>query len=405
MNFDPDRNTSSRLERFSLPATAAVYGLPLLAAGGCYPLFGPAGPLAVLGLTAWSECLLRIATPLFQGNRKKDKVMVPTVEKTFTAHQPDPILGWALRPDHTARESFSIPRKNLRLDYSVTTNSRGCRITPEGNADAPLVSIHGCSNTFGWGLDDQKTYPWLLAQSLPDARVRNYGVAGYSLYQMLLRMEQTIPQDKPKIVVLGFSPGLEARSINDFHYLRMLSEYGGTPPACISRMGRNRKRKLLRDRLEAYKRLPGADRLLLAGLAERGLNRLRFLRRADQSLKRATTEHLLVAMRELCHRHKATFVVQYLTHDPRYQQFLSRTGILWRPGPVDMDECTPDGRYLFRLYPFDGHPNAEANQRYADSLGQTLREILDTGSLSRTSVPMPSGRRDRTTESAIYPLF
>ena len=101
----------------------------------------------------------------------------------------------------------------------------------------------------------------------------NYGVCGYSLYQMLLRMEATIGRDKPAVVVLGFSPGLEARSVSDHHYLRVLSEQGGTPALLPVPGGQRRQARAqaVRPRRLPPPALFGQEPLVK--LAERRLNR------------------------------------------------------------------------------------------------------------------------------------
>ena len=404
MNIAPKRPPLARIERFSPPVSAALFLAPLLAAGLVGWFFGWAWGAAVIVFVLWSDVVLRMGETAFKGRRKKDKVMAPLVEKTFACHRPDPALGWSPAPDTTAQNGFSIPRKNLRLDYTATMDGEGRRTTGP-NGDGPTIAIHGCSNTFGWGLNDGETYPWLVQAARPGLRVLNYGVCGYSLYQMLLRMEATIERDKPALVVLGFSPGLEARSVSDHHYLRVLSEQGGTPPSCLSVPGRDGKRALKRFGLEGYRHLPFSDKSPLVKLGERRLNRLLYGGRGKGDARRKTTEHLLLTMENLCRKHGAVFHVQYLVANTGYREFLHRTGLNWAPGPVDLDQCGPDGNYRYRLAPFDGHPNAAANRAYAETLAPILDTLLAGGSSHPDPGAFGTTDRDEATESAIYPVF
>jgi len=406
MNIARKRPPLARIEKFSPPVPVALFLAPLLAAGLVGWFFGWAWGAAVIVLILWSDVVLRMGETAFRGVRKKDKVMAPLVEKTFACHRPDPVLGWVPAPSATAQNGFFIPRKNLRLDYTATMDGEGRRVTAEKpTGDGPVVAIYGCSNTFGWGLNDAETYPWLVQAARPGLRVLNYGVCGYSLYQMLLRMEATIGTDKPAVVVLGFSPGLEARSVSDHHYLRVLSEQGGTPPSCLSKAGRDGKRALRRFGLEGYRHLPLSDKSPLVKLAERRLNRLLYGGRAKGDARRKTTEHLLLAMENLCRKHGAVFHVQYLVANTGYREFLHRTGMNWAPGPVDLDQCGPDGDYRYRLAPFDGHPNAAANRAYAATLAPILNTLLAGGSSRPDPGAFGTTDRDEATESAIYPVF
>lgn len=405
MNIDRNRPPLRSIEKFSPLVTGLVFLIPLILAGVAGWFSGWEWGAAVLVLAGWSEFLLRSGSANFRGRRKKDKVMAPLVE-TFSSHAPDPDLGWVPAPEKRSENGFAIPRKGLRLNYTVTTDSEGRRITASAPSDGTTtVSIYGCSNTFGWGLDDEATFPWLLQTARPDLRVLNYGVSGYSLYQMLLRMEKTIERDKPAVVVLGFSPGLEARSVSDHHYLRVLSEQGGTPPSCLSTQGKNGKRALKRFAPEGYKHLALSDKSALVKLAERRLNRLLYAGRAKDDARRKTTEHLLLAMENLCRKHGAVFHVQYLVANTGYREFLHKAAMNWAPGPVDLDQCDEAGNYAYRLAPFDGHPNAAANRAYAEAMGPVLDGLLKDGAYRPAPGAFGTTPRDEATESAIYPVF
>ncbi len=406
MNIENSRPALTTIERFSPIVSGALFLLPLLVAAAVGYFFGLAWELIVLGVVIWSDILLRIAGVNFRGRRKKDKVMAPRTVKQFSSHTPDPTLGWTLTPGSTNTNTIAIPRKNLILEYRVTADDQGRRVTSETDTTGkPAISFYGCSNTFGWGLNNEATYPWLVQADMPDHAIRNYGVSGYSLYQVLLRMEQTIEADKPETVVLGFSPGLEARSVSDHHYLRILSEQGGTPPSCLSLPAKDGKRTLKRFGLEAYKHLPLSDGSPLIKLVERRLNRALYAGRAQNDGHRKTTEHLLLAMENLCKKHGVVFHVQYLVANTGYRQFFHQTGLNWAPGPVDLDACNEAGTYTYRLDPFDGHPNPAANREYATTLAPILKQLLTTGTYKPAPGALGTTKRDEATESAIYPIF
>ncbi|WP_210772221.1 hypothetical protein [Pseudodesulfovibrio sp. zrk46] len=404
MNISP-HNSDVQLERFSFPLVAVLFLIPLLVAVAIGYFFGIAWGVAILTILIWSDFLLRAANVNFRGRRKKDKVMAPLVTKSFTGHVRDPHLGWTLAPNKTNENSFAIPRKKLSLKYTVTTDAQGRRVTTESPVDSDTtINFYGCSNTFGWGLDDNTTYTWLVQAARPDSAIHNYGVSGYSLYQILLKMEQTIERDRPKLVILGFSPGLEARSVSDHHYLRILAEQGGTAPSCISK-DKGGKRALKRYPVEGYKHLPLSDKSPLIKLVERRLNRLFYGGRAKNEAHRKTTEHLLLSMEHLCKKHGATFHVQYLVANTGYREFLHKTGLNWAPGPVDLDLCDEVGTYLYRLSPFDGHPNVAANAAYAEELGPVIDQLLETGKYRPEPGALGTTKRDKATEQEIYPVF
>lgn len=101
-----------------------------------------------------------------------------------------------LRPD--TPEGAAVHRE-LRYDLELfdaryTLNAKNHRITPPAN-DKPLAElmIFGCSFTFGYGLNDDQTWPWLLAKELgPAWKVENYGSNGFGAQQMLAMLEENM---------------------------------------------------------------------------------------------------------------------------------------------------------------------------------------------------------------------
>jgi hypothetical protein len=105
----------------------------------------------------------------------------------FTYHwdQYHPRYGWTNRPGYRSDTSFP---------YTVTINNQGLR----GNGDvahrpAPgitRIAVFGDSCTFGEEVDDDETIPAYLEQYLTGTEVLNFGVHGWGLGQMVLRLEE-----------------------------------------------------------------------------------------------------------------------------------------------------------------------------------------------------------------------
>lgn len=122
-------------------------------------------------------------------------------------HRPDPRIGWVL-----TQESLRFPHRlvdnqgNVQYDvvYSV---EGGQRRTSEQPPAGPVLVAAGCSFTFGHGLNDRDTWPWLLQEKLPNYHVVNVGCMGYGTDQALLAAERQLLQapGKTALVVLGFA--------------------------------------------------------------------------------------------------------------------------------------------------------------------------------------------------------
>lgn len=95
------------------------------------------------------------------------------------------LLGWTNLPGY--RSDSAVP-------FEVAINSQGLRApreyTVRPQSDRRRVLMFGDSSVFGEEVDDDQTLPFHLEQELLDAEVLNFGVHGYGLGQMALRLEE-----------------------------------------------------------------------------------------------------------------------------------------------------------------------------------------------------------------------
>ena len=158
---------------------------------------------ALLGLAAWrarregaklamtwlGSALVAVAT--FEGylghqERAGDGT---SMQGTITAgfNQPDDMLGYV--PDRASRVTARKLYSNTVL-YDVTYNigADGLRIRPELENVAPVRSVvfFGDSVTFGEGVNDQETFPYLVGRAGGgNFAAYNFAFSGYGPHQML----------------------------------------------------------------------------------------------------------------------------------------------------------------------------------------------------------------------------
>ena len=127
--------------------------------------------------------------------------------------QVDNEVGWVLKPN----VSSCLSLKNhitgeVFFDTSIYTNQLGFRdIEPSRSAPQHAIAMIGDSWTFGYGVNYEASFPYLISKEL-DTPTINMGVPAYgsgSTFQLFSRHVETI---KPKAVVY-LSLGLWARSI------------------------------------------------------------------------------------------------------------------------------------------------------------------------------------------------
>lgn len=118
------------------------------------------------------------------------------------------VLGYAPIRNGT-RVQKAYLGDQLLYDATYTIDSNGLRIGPVLGGSDKLqegVLFFGCSFTFGVGVDDNQTMPYLVGKlSHGEYRTYNFGFPGYGPHQMLAqlenRTEEGIPGCKPKFAV------------------------------------------------------------------------------------------------------------------------------------------------------------------------------------------------------------
>lgn len=127
-----------------------------------------------------------------------------TIEPGGRMTQPHPTRGYANRPGA----------------FRVTFGDRGtahCTHLPDGNritrppetydypSPGPAIWLFGCSVTYGWGLDDEESFPWQLQERLPEYDVQNFAVFGYGTVHSYLQLREALEERAPPaVVVLGY---------------------------------------------------------------------------------------------------------------------------------------------------------------------------------------------------------
>ena len=115
------------------------------------------------------------------------------------------ILGYAPRSGNTI-VSKKYKDEQLLYDVTYTIGDDGLRITPKFELSSwdQCIVLFGGSFTFGEGLNDEETMPYLVGK-LSKFNTYNFGFYGYGPHQMLSALEQgmveRIVECRPKIAI------------------------------------------------------------------------------------------------------------------------------------------------------------------------------------------------------------
>jgi len=90
---------------------------------------------------------------------------------------------------------------------AVTINNEGWRITsinsPDNSPNKTNVLCLGGSTTFGVGVGDEDSWPYMLQEQLgPDYQVYNLGIPGYSTMEALIQLTSIAAELQPDIIIV-----------------------------------------------------------------------------------------------------------------------------------------------------------------------------------------------------------
>ncbi|MCA8943048.1 MAG: SGNH/GDSL hydrolase family protein, partial [Planctomycetes bacterium] len=112
----------------------------------------------------------------------------------------DPDCGWTMAPSTEVRHDL-----HWGTSVTIRTNGAGFRdVEFDADDDRPLVAVIGDSFAFGYGVENDESFPARLREALPTCHVVNCGQTGYNLAQTRALLERDVARLCPDTVVLSF---------------------------------------------------------------------------------------------------------------------------------------------------------------------------------------------------------
>jgi hypothetical protein len=145
---------------------------------------------------------------------------------------PDEELGWI------NREGVSVSIEEGAAPMTFWSSARrASRADPAPPADRVSLMVVGGSNAQSYGVRDEDSFPFLLAERHPNLWVENFGNGGFGTAQALLLTERVLRdfyQDRPpQLIILTFADSHIARNVSDQSWVYSISDSQGryvSPP-------------------------------------------------------------------------------------------------------------------------------------------------------------------------------
>ena len=279
---------------------------------------------------------------------------------------PHPRLGFSLNP---GTYEVSV---NRGLCYQVTHGADSLRISgPQPQKDSlPLLFMMGCSYTYGIGVADSQSSPYVLQQLLPHYQIRNYAVPGYGTVQSYLQLQQAIHRNEvPELVIVNYADFHDERNALSPIFRKTLHMGYERSNAQLSNMMRSSNIPYLANLGEAsqvswvdwgsiYTNWPGRE----------DFSSINFLQEINDRWTRHTlqpntrTIEIFQQIQQICQVHNIRFMITGLTSNHSTRQSLCELRSL---GMETLDISLDLKNMLYNNYPFDSHPNALAHQVFA----------------------------------------
>ena len=275
---------------------------------------------------------------------------------------------------------------NNGLVHKVTHGRDSFRITSfTENSDSlkPSIFMYGCSYTYGQGVDDEKTYPFLVQNKLPSYIVHNYAVPGYGTQQPFLLLKKALASgERPEIVVLNYADFHEERNVlsRSFEYklYQGFQQVGSIlnrdlDSTCMiyprTQLITDSLRFQFVNVLEDFKPFPLREYSSLMNQVDRLIS----FGNDREELPPKYSKNLIKAIQSLCTEYHITFIVAEvgdMACDKEMADFCEIETIFYVNIAPDFSAGT------FRNLPYDYHPNESAHQHYAESLTEFLYGIM-----------------------------
>ncbi|MFH1161443.1 MAG: hypothetical protein V1733_10925 [bacterium] len=258
--------------------------------------------------------------------------------------------------------------------FCVCTNdSTGCRITKPLQdyprfAGKESIWIYGCSNSYGWSLNDWETYPYKLQQMNPEVNVINFSITGYGTIQSLLQLQRDLPVlPLPKLVIVAYAALHDGRNTMTATRRKSATVYNFLGPL-IQPYGQLDKHDslIINKPIDiVYNRVPFSEHSALIYFVERAVNNIS----NKWSNGHRVSKAILLKMDRICVEKGIILIIAGIASDDEtfdMLDFCQSNGI----HTVDISLSNHSG--VFSNDPYDGHPNPIANSYYAGKLNQYL---------------------------------
>lgn len=268
---------------------------------------------------------------------------------------------------HQVRESLE-DEKELIYNVISTIGEDGFRTTPSAKKGLSRINFFGCSFTYGYGLNDDETFPYYVAQKIENISVKNFGFTGYGVHQALAILQSDRDTSGP-INFLLTAPWHAPRSSCKTSWTAGSPRYKLQPNGDLIRVGR----------CPIWEDLGIIEKLLSRSTLFSMYQEIK-----NSGVKDSDFELYLALVGEiarLSRERNQRFIVGFIKEGNWFFNGTNYTNEKIYSAIKDMaDEVinlTLESDRKYYIHPLDPHPTSLANREMANLAASMLRRYLD----------------------------
>jgi hypothetical protein len=261
---------------------------------------------------------------------------------------------------------------NDSIKFSATHDESGKRavsLIGQTNIDKPKVALLGCSFTYGYGVYDSESFPFLLQAKNQAIQIQNYAVPGYGTVQSLLQLDHVLAQN-PKQVVLNFSSlHFMRNTLNLFYRQSLKLGYTRSRKSSTNFMSNSKfpfveeggDAVMYEEWSDVYSNWPGREQFAAINWIQSLWDRVQY----DKTENINATFEVINQISEKCQSENVAFIVSCIDSTSATQELKQKCinkQIKWAELNFDFTN-----EKLTNL-PYDTHPNAEGHRILADKI-------------------------------------
>ena len=292
-------------------------------------------------------------------------------ENCIIAHS---TLGFALHPG-----DFEVTI-NEGLKYKVRHGEDSLRLTSHGVGEKDKqdsIYFFGCSYTYGMGISDSLTFPFIIQKNRSNSYIRNFGVPGYGTVQTYLQLKQLVDAGEiPSRIIINYADFHDDRNALTPAYRRdLFMGFQGSHPSV--------KMAMNQANIPFVQEAAGVCQLEFckwAAIYESWKYRetfafVNFLQdfsdyNNTQSIdKEKTSQYLFLEIKKICDFNNIQLLVTGITPSLNTKNRLSD---LRKIGIETLDISVDLSLPKYTNAPFDDHPNARAHAFFAKKIIEYL---------------------------------